>query len=249
MLVAERKLAGIPSPGLLSEGWKVFVYGSRLYMTTRETIGNEFHIFNISTPTQPTEIGNGFQLNRTVNDMVVRDQKVGSIVHRFVFLAAAADAKELGVLDVTNDVVSEIAFVDLPGSQDGLSIFLLGHHLYLGRASNTSGPELYAFNATNPATLSLSSIVGQGEVGANVRSLKVSGAYVFVGTSRSGQEFQVWNADYSVWNSSVLNAGRFQIYNFSHFAPAGMDLDGNWIYVVSQRANSPGDALRVLYTL
>lgn len=246
-LVTERRLNGITSPGLFSEGWKVFVYGGRLYMTTRETSGNEFHIFNIDTPTQPTEIGTGFQLNRTVNDLVVRDQKIGSEIRRFVFLAADANLKEIGILDVTNDVISEVASVNLSGSQDGTSVFLLGHQLYFGRASNSSGPELYVFDVKNPSAVSPSSLLGLGEIGADVTALRVSGTYAFLGTSRSGQEFQVWNADYASWNPSVLNAGRFSSFSFPHLARAAIDIDGDWVYMVSRRVSSPGDALRILY--
>ena len=53
---------------------------------------------DIDAPAQPTEIGTGFQLNRTVNDFVVRDQKVGDAIRRFVFLASDANVKELGDL-------------------------------------------------------------------------------------------------------------------------------------------------------
>lgn len=245
-LVTERQLLGVDPYGSFPQGWKVFVYGNRLYMTTRESSGNEFHIFNIAVPAQPTEIGSGFQLTRTVNDMIVRDQKVNGIVHRFVFLAADADSKELGVFDVTNDVVSGVASVDLPGTQDGLSLFLLGHQLYFGRAQNSAGPELYVFDVSDPATLTTAAphIIGRGEVGADVSSLRASGTYAFIGTG-AGQ-MQVWNSDYTIWNSAVLNAGRFQSYNFAHIAPTGIDLDQNWVFAISQFATS--DALQILYT-
>ncbi len=101
------------------------------------------------------------------------------------------------------------------------------------------------FDVTNPASSLL--IIGQGEVGADVTTLRVSGAYAFIGTSKSGQEFQVWNSDYSAWNPSVLNAGRLTSYSFAHLAPAGMDLDGNWVYAISQWSSAPGDVLQVLY--
>ena len=244
-LVTEKKLKGIIPPGVFSEGWKVFVYGGRLYMTTRETSGNEFHIFNIDTPAQPIEIGTGFQLNRTVNDVVVREQKVGGVVHRFAFLAADADTSELSILDVTGDSITEVASVDLPGNQDGLSIFVLGRQLYFGRQSNVSGPELYTFDVSNPSSLSLASMIGQGEVGADVHTIKVTGPHTFVGTSKSGQEFQVWSADYSTWDGGVLNAGRMQSHSFSNLAPLGIDIDGDWIYGISQNAGS--DSLQVLY--
>ena len=242
-LVAQRQLQGITSPGLYSEGWRVFIYGGRLYMTTRETSGNEFHIFDISTPTLPTEIGNGFQINRTVNSMVVRDQKIAGVTHRLVFFASDANTKELGVFDVTGDVITELNSVDLSGIQEGLSVALLGNNLYFGRASNTAGPELYVFDVSNPGA-SLP-IIGQGEVGASVTKIEVSGAYAYVGTSKSGQEFQVWNSDFSTW-TGALNVGRFTSYSFANLAPLGFDIDGDWVYAVSQ--SGAGDSLQILYT-
>ncbi len=245
-LVTERRLQGSnPPSGLSPEGWRVFAYGGRLYVITRETTGYEFHIFNINTPVQPTEIGSGMELNRTVNDFIVRDQKVGGTIHRLVFLASNADLKELGVLDVTNDVIIEVVSVDLPGTQDGESISLLGNQLYFGRTSNSAGPELYVFDVTKPTT-SPFPIIGQGEVGADVTSLRVSGSLAFVGTNKSGEEFQVWNADFTVWNPSVPNAGRFSSYNFPHLATLGFDIENNWVYLISQL--TAGDSLKVVYT-
>jgi Tfp pilus assembly protein PilV len=176
-LVTQRSLQNVDPYASFPQGWLVFIYGSRLYMTVRETTGNEFHIFDISTPTIPTEIGNGFELNRTVNAMVVRDQKIEGVIHRLVFLAADSNLKELGVLDVTGDVITELNSVDLTGIQDGYSLSLLGRRLYFGRASNAGGGELYVFDISDPVT-SLP-ILGQGEVGANVIDLDVSGRYVY----------------------------------------------------------------------
>lgn len=245
-LVTERRIRSIVSPGAFSEGWKVFAYGNRLYVITRETSGNEFHVFNINTPAQPAEIGSGFELDRTVNDLVVRNQRVGGGIRRFVFLATDADAKELSVLDVTGDVVSEIASIDLPGNQDAASLSLAGNTLYVGR-QNGAGPELYAFDATDPSALALSSVLGRGEVGADVIALRVSGAYVFTGTGEIGREFQTWSADYSEWDPSVAGAGRLSSFSFPHLAATGIDVAGNWVYAVSQSMGSPGDALQVLY--
>ncbi len=243
-LVAQRDLQGVNPLGSYPQGWRVFIYGGRLYMTTRETAGNEFHIFDISTPTLPTEIGNGFKINRTVNEILVRDQKIGGTLHRLVFLASDSDLKELGVLDVTNDVITELYSVDLPGAQDGLSMALLGNNLYFGRSSNTAGPELYVFDVSNPGVTPL--IIGQGEVGASVTKIDVSGAYAYLGTTKSGQEFQVWNSDFTIWNQSTPDAGFFKSYNFAHLALLGFDIDGDWVYAVSQFAT--GDALQIIYT-
>lgn len=244
VLVAERRLSGtVPPTGSFPEGWRVVAYGNRLYITTRETAGYEFHIFDITLPASPTEVGSGMELNRTVNDMIVRDQKIGGITHRFVYLAADADTKELGVLDVTGDVISEVNSVSLPGTEDGLSLYLLGNNLYFGRANNATGPELYVFDASNP-TVSLP-IIATGEVGADVVSLRASGAYVFAGTKKVGQEFQVWKSEFTLWNPSILNFGRLSSAPFAKLAPLGFDIDGNWVYAVSQLV--AGDSLQIFY--
>jgi hypothetical protein len=249
-IVAQSDLQNVDPLGSYPQGWRVFIYGGRLYMTTRETgispNGNEFHIFDISTPTIPTEIGNGFALDRTVNAMIVRDQKIAGVTHRLIYLASDSDLKELSILDVTGDTITELPnSVNLPGGQDGLSLSLLGNNLYFGRQSNTSGPELYVFDVTDPTANLLSHIVGQGEVGASVAKIEVSGKYTYIGTNKTGQEFQVWNSDFNTWDGS-LNVGRFTSYNFPHLAPLGFDIDGNWIYTISQDLTA--DKLEVIYT-
>jgi LVIVD repeat len=244
ILVKLKPLKGITSPGTLSEGWRVFVYGSRLYITTRETSGNELHIFDISTPTLPTEIGNGFQLNRTVNDFAVRDQKVNGSKRRLMFLASKAGTNELAVIDVTNDVITDIntdtgnplPILNLPGGKDGMSVFILGNVLYFGRQSDPSGKELYAFDASNP-TISLP-IISQAEVGADVTNIEVSGQYAFIETPN---QFQVWSSDYTTWAS-----GKLQSYGMNNLSPLGFDIDLDWIYAVSSLAG--GDKIQVLYT-
>jgi hypothetical protein len=243
-LKANVTLQNVDQFGSYPEGYRLYVYGQRLYITVRETTGNEFHIFDISTPTLPTEIGNGLELNRTVNDMVVRDQKIGNVTKRLVFLASDSNVKELGVLDVTGDVISEINSVDLPGIYDGLSVNAIGNKLYFGRQSNPTGPELFVFDITTPN--SSLPIIGQGEVAGNVSTIKVSGDYTFISTGKTGEEFQIWNSDYNTWNSTILNSGRFRFYNFPNLAPLGFDIDTDWIYGVSNL--SATDKLQVLYT-
>ena len=161
-----------------------------------------------------------------------------------MFLASDSNVKELGVLDVTGDVISEINSVDLPGIYDGLSVNAIGNKLYFGRQSNPTGPELFVFDITTPN--SSLPIIGQGEVAGNVSTIKVSGDYTFISTGKTGEEFQIWNSDYNTWNSTILNSGRFRFYNFPNLAPLGFDIDTDWIYGVSNL--SATDKLQVLYT-
>jgi hypothetical protein len=211
-LVNLLSLRNVNQSGSFPQGNKVFVYGNRAYVTTRETSGFEFHIFDIENVENIFEVGNGFELNRTVNDLLVRDQKIDGLTKRVVFLASDSNLKELSVLDVTNDVISEISSYNLPGNQDALSLYTSGEIIYLGRSSNTSGPELYAINIRDPRN---PTILGQGEVSANINTIKASGDYIFLGTNRSNETFQVWDREYSNWNN-ILNSSRLQKYNFSN---------------------------------
>lgn len=243
-IISQITLQDVNSAGSYPQGWRTYIYGGRLYVIVRETDGAEFHVFNISTPTIPAEIGNGFELNRTVEDFVVRDQKVGNATHRFAFLATDSNTKELTVLDVTGDSVSEVNTLDLAGDYDGYSLFVLGKKLYFGRASNPTGPEILVFDVTAPAT-SLP-IIGQGEVGADITNIKVSGDYTYIGTKKVGDEIQIWNSDYTAWNPLVLNSGRFKTFGFTNLTPLGFDIDKDWIYAISSSAGN--DKLQALYT-
>ncbi len=243
-LVAQRQLLGTAPPsGSYPQGWRLRAYGGRLYIVTRETAGYEFHIFNITNPTQPVELGSGKKLNRTVTDIVVRDEKVNGILRRFVFLAAEAAQKELGVLEVTNDTVVEVSSVDLPGNQDGESVAVLGNRLYFGRASNASGPELYLFDISDPTVNLSEHITGTAEVGANVFALRASGEYLFAGTSKIGQQLQIWNSDVTSWSSTTANVGRISAINFPHLVANGIDIDEDWLYAVDN--TTPSDVLNV----
>lgn len=247
VLIKERPLSGVDMLGSYPEGWRIFVYGSRVYVTTRETAGPEFHIFNINTPAQATEVVSAVQeLNRTVSDMVVREQHVSGSVHRYTFLASSAGLKELSILDVTGDASTEVVAVDLPGSIDARSIFLNGNKLYVGRANDTSGPELFVFDVptlldgdTDPLAVA--------EIGAGVETIRVSDELLFLGTTKNLQQFQVRASDESTWSDTDVNAGLASAMSVPRLAPLGVDFSGDWVYLLTQSATQD-EMVRVLYT-
>lgn len=235
-------LLNVDQFGSYPEGYRLFAYGNRLYITTRETSGNEFHIFDITTPTLPNEIGSGYELNRTVNDLVVREQKVGGILKRYVFLASDSDIKELAVLDVTSDSISEVSSVNLSGIYDGMSIYVIGHKAFFGRKSNPTGPELFVFDIYDPSNLVE---IGSAEVSADVTTIKVSGKFLYAFTNKPNEEFQVWDSDYTKWNPSILNSGRLQKKSFPNLSLLGLDIESDWLYLTSN--NSVTDKISVIY--
>ncbi len=243
-IVTSRTLHSVSNTGSFPQGWRLFAYGGRLYVTTRETSGPELHIFNISIPTQPTEIiGARTELTRTVNDMVVREQLIGGTIHRYLFLAedpgASPYTKHLRIFEVTGDTPAEIVSPTLAGNVEARSIFLNGNNVYVGLANNSSGPELFIFNildllAGNETPRATS------EVGDDVNTIRVSGKMMFLGTGESGEEFQVWKNDMGTW--SIVSS-----LNVPRLAPLGIDFADNWVYLLTQSLTQT-ELLKVVYT-
>lgn len=217
--------------GSAPQGWVIYYYGDRLYLTTRYTAGPEFHIFNVSDPTSPVEIGTGSckgtYLDDTVEDMTVKDQIIGGVKRRFVYMATDEDDKELRVIEVTGDVVTEITIANknLPGIQDGASVFSVGNKLYFGRQSSP-GSDFYVFDITNPLTDL--PILGQADIGIGVTGIKISGKYAFISTPKTNKEFQVWNV------SDLSSITNIATYNFGNIVSQGLDYEPDFIYATGQ---------------
>ncbi len=231
LLVATRALSSCVT-GSFPEGWYVVSYGNRLYLTTRETAGPELHVFDISTPSSPSELSvgstgcKGYEMNDTVEQFAVRDQTVNGVSKKFLFAATDQNNSELRILDVTNSlVITNASSVDLAGNQDGASVFLVGQKLYFGRLSAT-GSELFAYDATNP--LNTLPLLGSKDIGADVLGIKVAGPLAFIATGKTNQEFQVWNISNPASISSVA------VFNFGNVVGAGIDYEPDYIYATGQ---------------
>ncbi len=212
--------------GLYPQGWRIKYYHSRLYITTRFSAGNELHIINVSDPSNPVEVGSGIQLSRTVDDFVVRDQYANGATHRFVYLASEAGTKEVAVLDVTNDVLTNPQInIDLAGGVDAMSIFASGNKLFVGRAFNAGGGELYVFDISDPLASGFTTQTPQiREVGAGVTDIRVSGDFVYLRVTQ-GNKFRVWDSD-------PANLTEISSYNLP-VVEQGIDLDGDNVYAVT----------------
>jgi hypothetical protein len=144
---------------------------------------------------------------------------------------------------VTHDSPTEVTAVNLTGTEDALSVSLNGNDLYLGRRSGAR-PELLAFDIPTLISGSVSP-VATSEVGADVHTIQAVGELLLLGTSKSGEEFQVWNKNSAVWNQTVLNTGRVSFTNIPHLTPHGIDISGDFVYLQNQSATTP-ESLTVL---
>lgn len=232
VLAATRSLSACVA-GSMPQGWRLHAYGNKLYFLTRYTAGPEFHVFDISNPTNPIEIGNdpckGFELGDTAEDIEVRDQNIGGNIKRFIYLATDENDKELRVLNVTDSLFINnvnIATQDLPGSQDGQSVYIVGNRLYFGRQSNPSGPDLYVFDIKNP-TAGLT-MLGSRDIGTGVMGIRVAGPLGFFATPKANKEFQVWDV------SNLANIFLVSTHHTDNIADQGIDYESNFVYAIGK---------------
>lgn len=232
-MLAQSTFAGVDPYGSYPQGWRIFYYGRKVYIVSRETAGPELHVFDVGNPDAPVELGS-MELTTSVYGMVVHDQYVGTALHRFAYLATTGNP-ELVVLDVTNPASMSIvtgAQVDFPGSQAARAVFLNGNTLYVGRDSVPGGPELYALDASAPLSASGGlPILQSADVGSGITAIRVSGQYVFLATT--GSQLQIRNS------TDLSSVGTFSI---SGLVDTAIDLYGDYIYAAS--ASSP--RLRVI---
>jgi hypothetical protein len=226
VLVATRALHGITATDSTAWGWRVYYYDAHLYITTRETAGPELHVFSVSDPTNPTEDstygGGNKELNSTVNDFVVQNG--------IAYCAVDSNARgELLVYDVSMpSAIREIigARTNFPGSQNGVSVFLIGHTLYIGRQAVPNGPELYILDAHNPRSVSggLPIIGSPQEIGGDVLGIRSVGGLGFLVSSKKNEEFQVWNV------ADPTRMTRISTYTLGKSVQGSMDYESDFIY-------------------
>lgn len=242
-----RTLAGVS--GSEPEGWRLYYYNNKVYIVTKFTAGPELHIFDVSTPTNPVEIKiNGIlgkDLGRTVESMTVTKKNISGVDHYFLLTAADKDSAEVSVFDITysSPTVATLSEViapdqDLPGIQDGASVFYSNGYLYFGRNSTPSGSDFYIFDAHTPQS-GLTKKQEQ-DIGSGVLGIAAAGPFSFLATTKSNAEFQVWTSDPAQTITKVNTVP----FNFPNLISNGVVYEYPYVYVASQG----NDALRILYS-
>jgi len=247
-LIAKKQLNGITVGAQYSEGYKVFYYKNKIYLTTRETAGKELHVFNVKTPWDVgsiTEFINPTELNRTVNDLKVLEQEVSETVYTLAYLVADSNLKEVAVFDVTDPSSPQeisASVLNLLGDYNATSLFFspVNKLLYVGREKSNSYEQLYVFDATNPF-IGLTEI-NKIKIGANPNNpitplaIRVAGPNVFMVSGNAGNE------DLHIHNSNPTDLSFFQRFDGGN---KGVDIDyeDNFLYEIMLE----GDTTLLIY--
>ncbi len=225
--VTARSLPGVA--GAKPEGWSVYYYDSRLYIGTRRTVGREFHVFDVTDPTNPIWLGSR-ELNHNVNAIIVRD--------KIAYLATSGNVTDLIVLDVSDPSTGmpTIKNLDLSGNHDGKSLYLLGMKLYFGKLTG-SGPDFYVLDVSDPGHSI--PLLAKLDLGTGALGIRVVGHLAFVITSNPSNPFLVWDISDSSHPTRV-NPVRFAVTQTA----TGIDYEDELVYI----SNQTNDALRIVYS-
>lgn len=216
------------------EGRSIYYYDNRVYIGTHETAGNEFHVYDVSTPTNPVWRGS-LGINNNVHDIVVRGN--------YAYIATSGNARELQIIDISNpaspNLVTQYNVGGTGGNDaDGTALYLVGNTLYLGREYMKDNENLFVIDITNPLSPSL---LGSETVllknDTEIVGIVATGHIAFISTTNSTDTFQIWDvsdpSDMELWTCT---------FNYSE-SPAALDFDGKYVYVANQSQN----ALRVIW--
>lgn len=227
VLIASSTLPGVDPAGSFPQGFRIRYFDGAIFVVVRETAGPELHAYDARDPAHLVHRGS-LAVNSTLNDIDLRLENG----KRILYAASARDSGELAAFDVTDLTrPTEILArrVDLPGSQDGRSIAILGKYAYLGRASNTGGPELIVFDISQ----TVPAVVGSGEVGTHASGITAVGKTAFITATPDGRTARRLEA----WSIASTSPVRLFQYALPSLAFRGFDYDGSSVYVVREEGS------------
>jgi hypothetical protein len=136
--------------GSFPGGLSLFYYKDKVYVGTHRTAGRELHVYDVSK--NPAVWLGSLEVNHNINAIAVREP--------YLYLATSGNTRDMIIIDATNPAAMTIASsLDIPGTDDALTIFMKGTEAYIGRKkSNTpTSHDFTSIDLTNPLNPTISS--------------------------------------------------------------------------------------------
>ncbi len=199
----------------------IFYFNEKVYIGTHRTAGNEFQIYDVQNPASPIWIGS-IELNHNINMMYVRDS--------YAYLATSGNVRDVIILDISNPAsIKQVATVDLTGTEDSESIYLLGNKLYIGKKKSIK-PTTPEFVILDISYIPDIKTLGSMSLKSTVSSIKVVGDYAFLALEDGSQHFKFLNI------TDPLNIQAINIPSLDIPSGISLDYEDNEIYFLSQES-------------
>ncbi len=203
-------------------------YLGKLYITadSSNSVGvtkkqKTFFVLNLATPTSPTLLGSVDNDATTATGLAALH--VGQTYAYTI--SALSGGSQLQIFDITYNPPKLIKTFQVSANVAATSIFYKEGIVYLGLANNSSGPEFYTIDVSdplNPHTL------GSAEIGSGVRDMYLHDnlMYVASGDTENIKIFDISNP------ASPVKVGKY----ISAYPPSGNSNQGNHIFVLNNTA-------------
>jgi len=221
------KVLDLTPPGDSAYGKTIFYYKQKVYLGLTKSTGSELRIIDVSDPSNPSEIGPGFETNTQINQIRVKDTNA--------YLATALDNQAwiVDVSDTSNPNQSDPfkqTFIDPSGTQEwsGHSIAFTDTSLYLGRIprpGSNNDVDLFVLDI-NDLSLTPDGTLTQTKNSGFSRMVFRSNL-LFVSNREPNDGFQIWD----VANPASITRYDTNPINIQQTSTAGMDCEGNFIFI------------------
>ncbi|MFH0890961.1 MAG: hypothetical protein V1856_02935 [Candidatus Liptonbacteria bacterium] len=225
VMVSSTTLPGVSGSGAV--GQSIFYFGNRAFIGTQKASGPEFHIMDVTNPLAPVSLGS-LEINEDIYSIYVS----GNVAY-----LGTSDDDEIRILNVSNPAaITELGRYNILGStEDSRVAHLVGNKLYVGRTKGGDHADHHELAILDVSSSTTPVLLGSKNFITDINDLRTRDGLVFLGTSDSNQEFQVWDA------SDPQNIELWSFFNFPQVATA-VDYENNLVYV-AVRSN---DALRII---
>ena len=204
------------------------VDGNYAYLGLTDNAGSEFFIYDISTPSSPTYIGE-LEVNATVYDIYIDGD--------YAYLGTDHNLAEFIVVDIsTKSSPSGAVTVNVPGARVFRTLAVTGNTLYIGAEFAFSYPEFFVVDISTPTSPS-----GQGFINLSdtIYDITINGNYVYAATASGRGEIGVINVtNPSSLSVSYLNlSGTMDAFNLA--------LRSDDVLIVGRDAGSGNELVQV----
>ena len=198
----------------------VYTIGNRAYVVS-SAAGNDFHIIDISNPSNPTEIGS-LNLPTAANGVFV--------VGTYAYVVTTVTGDDFHIIDISNPSVPvEVSSLDLPTSAN--DVFVQGRYAYV--LTDNVGNDFHVIDISNPIT---PQIVGEMELPDSGTGIKVRDQYAYVTTRGADEDFHVIDisdpSTPTTTDSILLADAANDVFIKDNFAYVGSNSTGDDLHII-----------------
>ncbi len=161
--------------------------GSNALIGTATANKNTYQVVDAGDATAPRLVVNQLLSKFSYNGLF------WDATNKLLYVAAADQSAEFQILNRDGKANwgcnERKSIFDVPGNNNGKSVYAVGSKMYAGTGKNSSGPEFFVYNVPDPTATSTP--VASFEANAAVNAIAVSGNYAYLATDNNTEEIKV----------------------------------------------------------